>query len=1462
MNSTVRQIVFWVLIVLGAVILYQFFSRTSGKGPTAIDYATLIQKIRSGDVSELKVRSSEVLATTKDGTYKTELALEPMRAEVMKVATEKKDDSGSLRVPKVEEETSSGFGVVFNYILLYLPLLLILGVWIFMLRQVQSGGNKALSFGKSRAKLLNTQQKRVTFKDVAGVSEAKEELQEIIEFLKEPQKFQKLGGRIPKGVLMVGPPGTGKCITGDSLILTQKGLMEIQDVPKYFWVNPETNEVAGAYLPTVDLATVKDTQKPASHWYNLGEQPTLRVTLKQGMTLEGTPEHPIVVMNKDGKLEFRRLDQLEEGDSVAVKFNSQVFGHLRTVDAEKAYLMGLLTGDGNMSISNRVALTSVDEEINAFFRSHIRQRYGAEQHIGIGTDGITSVVSSWKIKKDLLGAGMSALLANDKQIPDTILQAPKETVVAFLQGLFDADGYFQRYTFGYSTVSKKLAQQVTTLLLNLGVVPRLHIKNEVSETHPQAVYEVTVSGATLPIFAREVGFRLTRKQQLLNDCLTQTHADNACNAGISECWQDAGLVFSPVTDIAHGWAEVFDFTVPETHSFLSNGIISHNTLLARAVAGEANVPFFSISGSDFVEMFVGVGASVTGDTPILVKADGTTKLMPIGEFVDRYYQGDAEGFTVSVDGVQTLGFAELDTKFKGSSKTFVKGSAWTKVQGVYRHRVSEIYEVRYLGGTVRMTADHSVFIRTRDGIKAIAARDLKAGDKLVNLPFKVRGEYSAATGTPHFVRGHEFQPLAENMFLNIAEHEAATADKYAFALAQQGAMSQKAIGAAVGVAQATVGNWQMGRFQPRALSTNYTTTEFPERVPVTPALLKLFGYYTAEGRENGCVEFTFGTHETALHADCNALMFEVFGLTPTITHTADNSTKLTFYSAPVGRFFARHCGKGSKNKHIPSILWDLPRDYFLAYLEGYTLGDGYTTKEGKLSATSASHQLIQELAWLCALHGIKAGIRQGTQTGGRVLKNKPLPEGTYWNLIIGKTSHPFANDGSQTPQGKHAIVQEVTVKPFDGYVYDLCGCDHEAFFGGEKPILLHNSRVRDLFEQGKKNAPCIIFIDEIDAVGRHRGAGLGGGHDEREQTLNQLLVEMDGFESSDGVIIMASTNRPDVLDPALLRPGRFDRRVMVSRPDVKGREGILKVHTRKIPLGDDVEIGVVARGTPGFTGADLANLVNEAALNAARYNKKVVSMADFELAKDKVLMGPERRSMVISEAEKKVTAYHEAGHTLVGLKVPNADPVHKVTIIPRGMALGLTQQLPEGDRHSYTKDYLLGQIAILMGGRIAEDVFLSSITTGASNDIERATELARSMVCEYGMSELGPLTFGKKEEQIFLGREISQHRDYSEDTAIRIDAQVKKIIEGQYERAYRIITENRAIMENLTHALLERETLDGVQIRRIVAGLPLDGDDEEPSNPTTGRRLPEAKEPTANSLKQPILPPITGPAAA
>jgi len=416
-----------------------------------------------------------------------------------------------------------------------------------------------------------------------------------------------------------------------------------------------------------------------------------------------------------------------------------------------------------------------------------------------------------------------------------------------------------------------------------------------------------------------------------------------------------------------------------------------------------------------------------------------------------------------------------------------------------------------------------------------------------------------------------------------------------------------------------------------------------------------------------------------------------------------------------------------------------------------------------------------------------------TKLGGRI------PKGV---LLIGAP-------GTGKTLLARAIAGEADV-PF----FSISGSDFVEMFVG-----VGASRVRDLFLQGKRNAPCIIFIDEIDAVGRHRGAGLGGGHDEREQTLNQLLVEMDGFEANEGVILIAATNRPDVLDPALLRPGRFDRQVVVPVPDIKGREEILKVHSGRSPLGEDVDLAVLARGTPGFTGADLENLVNEAALLAARLDKEKIEMVDLEQAKDKVLMGVERKSMIIPYEERKITAYHESGHTLVAKMIPGTDPIHKVTIIPRGRALGLTQQLPIDEKHTYPKDYLLNNISVMMGGRVAEELVLERQTTGAGNDIERSTEIARKMICEWGMSEkLGPLAYGKKEEQIFLGREFAQHRDYSEETARLIDDEVRNIVTQAYEKAKEIIQKNMAVLHRLANTLLEKEVLDGNQIDLLIRG--------------------------------------------
>jgi cell division protease FtsH len=454
-----------------------------------------------------------------------------------------------------------------------------------------------------------------------------------------------------------------------------------------------------------------------------------------------------------------------------------------------------------------------------------------------------------------------------------------------------------------------------------------------------------------------------------------------------------------------------------------------------------------------------------------------------------------------------------------------------------------------------------------------------------------------------------------------------------------------------------------------------------------------------------------------------------------------------------------------------------------------TEAQGKITFEDVAGVEEAKEELTEIIAFL-------KDPKKFTKLGGRLPKGVLLvgPPGTGKTLLA------------------RAIAGEAGV-PF----FSISGSDFVEMFVG-----VGASRVRDLFVQGKKNAPCIIFIDEIDAVGRHRGAGLGGGHDEREQTLNQLLVEMDGFESNEGVILISATNRPDVLDPALLRPGRFDRQVVVPRPDVKGREAILKVHAKQTPLAPDVDLSVIARGTPGFSGADLANVVNEAALLAARKDKSLVDMRDFDDAKDKVLMGVERRSMVISEEEKKNTAYHEAGHTLVAKLIPGTDPVHKVSIIPRGRALGITMQLPIEDKHSYSREALYNKIAVLMGGRAAEELVFNTMTTGAGNDIEHATEIARKMICEWGMSDkMGPVTFGKKDEQIFLGREMAATKNFSEATAVEIDNEIRHIVEDNYDRARRLLQENMDTLIRLSQSLIEKENLTGAEVDEIIKqGLP------------------------------------------
>ncbi|MCL4353000.1 AAA family ATPase [Patescibacteria group bacterium] len=839
------------------------------------------------------------------------------------------------------------------------------------------------------------------------------------------------------------------------------------------------------------------------------------------------------------------------------------------------------------------------------------------------------------------------------------------------------------------------------------------------------------------------------------------------------------------------------------------------TLLARSVAGEAGVPFFSMAGSEFMEMLVGVGASVTGDTPILIQENGKTNLLPIGEFVDKFYKNETHEGIVSINNFYTLGFDKEERSgfygYRNGKMQTIKNSSFKKISSIFRHRVNEIYEIHYLGGVIKATADHSIFIRRSGRILSIATRDLKKGDLLVELPLNIRLPYLKGERQRHKIISHKFTGASVNLVLDVWNDDSIEIEKYKFATSQKGLMSQYAIASQIGVSQATVGHWQNNIYSPQKLSKKLVKLHLPDKVLLAPTLMRLFGYYTAEGRGTNSLEFTFGAHEKYLHQDVISSMREIFGIEPVLRETQDNSLKIIYYSAHLGRFFARHCGNGSHNKHIPEFLWDLPQEYFFEFLRGYWEGDGYRTKSGKLSMTSCSKQLILELSWLCSMHGIKVGIKHSRQKAGRVIKNrnKPLPGGDYWSLIIGKTSDPFLDkDIKSSNQFKRAIVKKIVKKPYKGFVYDLCGVENEAFFGGEKPVLLHNSRVRDLFNTAKKSQPAIIFIDEIDAIGRQRGVGLMGGHDEREQTLNQILVEMDGFSPTEQLVVVAATNRPDVLDPALIRPGRFDRRVVLDLPDVEGRRAILAIHAKGKPFEETVDWEKAAKRTVGFSGADLENMLNEAAILAARFNKKAIDMKDLEEAATKVKLGPEKRRLQ-SDQDRKMTAYHEAGHALVSWQMPHMDPIHRISIVSRGLSLGHTMMEPTERVHE-TKTHLLEQVAVMLGGRAAESLVFNEMTTGASDDIARATEVARTMVVEYGMSDLGPINLDGERRPFY------EQATLSPDMASKVDSQVKRITDEAYKIAASVLQKLTKKLDLLAGELLKKETIEAEEFERLI----------------------------------------------
>ncbi|MDO8659769.1 MAG: ATP-dependent zinc metalloprotease FtsH [Candidatus Parcubacteria bacterium] len=1025
-----------IMIFMLITALYLVISDTRKVVPE-IPISVLAKNVSAGEVKKILVEGDKLTVTYINDEVKT------VKKEVGSSLSQTLFNYGvnaeALAKTEIEIKNESGFMfVLVNILPFLLPIIFIIFFFWYLSRQVKGAGMQAMTFGQSKARITdpNDKNNRVTFKDVAGCKEAKEELKEIVDFLKSPKKFLDIGARIPKGVILTGAPGTGKCVVGDTLIQTSKGLVAIDDVPKYFGVNFD-NTVDGLNIITLDKKTGSLKLSQASHWYSLGEQDTVSVKTESGFSLEGTPEHPIITVDKEtGHFIFKQLGDITKEDWCVLGSSTDTFGsYTKIPSSEGAYLLGVLTGDGCLTIKDRIIVSTADVEILSRIQKISKNIFGKE-FSKTSTGLYDYELRDVEAKKQLISWGIVETYARHKKIPEWIRLASKEHIGQFLRGLFDTDGTVEKGgSVSFSSASLDLVRDVQLMLLNLGVVVRSYERTK--RYNNQLQHYIVIYGDFVERFQSEVGFSVERKKVRLESVCAKQRNTNINiiplqNILIKKVWKEmvsttdqnlnrefysqslykntkryisgermpsqkgmsvfiegalkvspyinnmpevahlknlssGKFFFTKISSISKGKAKVYDLTVPVTHNFLANGFINHNTLLARAVAGEASVPFFHLSGSEFVEMFVGVGAS----------------------------------------------------------------------------------------------------------------------------------------------------------------------------------------------------------------------------------------------------------------------------------------------------------------------------------------------------------------------------------------------------------------------------------------------------------------RVRDLFKMAKKAAPAIIFVDEIDAIGRTRGGGFGGGNDEREQTLNQILVEMDGFEPNDKVIVMAATNRPDVLDPALVRPGRFDRKVLLDLPDRADREEILKIHAVKKPLAEDINLKLIAERTPGFSGADLYSLMNEGAILAARENRKKVFQFDLIRAIEKVMLGPERKSHLLSKKEKEITAYHEAGHALVASVLPYADPVHKVSIIARGNAGGYTLKLPLEERRLQSKKEFIDDIAMSLGGYVAEQMIFGDVTTGPSSDLQMATNLARAMVTRWGMSDvIGPVALSSSGGKRDWGESVD--KEYSENISMQVDAEVKRIITDGLKSAEKVLAEHRKAFDAIAHKLIEVETLEQEEYEKIL----------------------------------------------
>ena len=1472
-------LIFWGLSVAADLFL--------PKEIVQVPLSKIIEAVKEDKVKEMVVSDNEVAATLKDEDKMLISSKEPM-VSMSEILQGEGIDVGKINFRVENNKGWKAFGEILSLVLTVgLPLMLIF--WMFSRQAGKGGAGGMFGFGKSTAKLFIKGKQSLKFADVAGVEEAKNDLMEVVDFLKHPEKYRKMGARAPKGVLLVGPAGVGKTllaravageanvpfysmagsefmemlvgvgasVSGETPVLVREKrgvrLVPVAEVVDAYYKKGESEmmkKVKGLKTLGFDKkenkfwgTRSKKSKKlvfGGSAWKSV--EAVYRHKVKEmyeveflGGKLETTGDHSVFV-RRSGWIEAKRVDELKKGDILvnlpmktrywdgdlkrtlhrikAHKFKMKLddlwLNVWRDDEAEwkkydyvrrnalglKQSELGEQVGVCQMTVSNwqrdihvprlvskKLVKLNLPEKVKV--TKDLMWLLGIYTAEGRGsgrlefTFGSTEkelILKTARLMKKAFGLGEPKIKATEtnsikvtyyshhlgrffghycgngshnKKIPEFLWDLPREYFLNFLKGWVDGDGYVYREgkLTGVS-VSHRLIRELAWLScmhgIKVGVREELMKGGRVIRTKPlpdSRAWKLIIGKTSNPFLKKKAKYPSQFKKCYIKKIVKKKfdgYVYDLCgveNEGFFGGEKPMLLHNSRARDLFStakkaGRAIIFIDEI-DAIGRMRGGIDGGHGEREQTL----NQILVEMDGFDANTTVVVLAASVVGETPIMIKEDDEVRVEGIGRLIDRYFDGEEEG-EVEVKGIETLGFERKKYKHNLHRKNlYFSHSAFKKVNSVFRHKVKEIYEIKYIGGELRATGSHSVFVRSYKGLVTKAVSELKQGDVLVDVPFKV----NRTNKELRKLRAHKFE---ENWRMELPvfdiELEEEWQGKYAYAMLAVG--SQGEVAKLAGVSQGTVSNWRAGE-----------GGEFPKNVRVTAELCRLLGYYAAEGYARWEVDFCFSIKEVDLVEDLIRLVKEIFGIEPDrIGRQTPGAVNIIYSATPLAKFLIKQVGKGASHKHIPPFLFEAPKEYFVEFLRGLWEGDGHQDKRGKGEITSVSQSLIVELNWLARMHGIKTYMGGFVaKEGRRINRGKPLSAVQAYRLGWGKAANPFEDfEMEKNYPSKRAVVTEVKKVPFEGFVYDLCGVENEAFFGGESPVLLHN------------------------------------------------------------------TNRGDLLDPALLRPGRFDRRVVLEMPDIEDRKGILAIHAKGKPFVKALDWEAVARRTVGFSGADLENMLNEAAIKAARENKTEIAMEDVEDAALKVKLGAEKRRKQ-TEEDRLMTAYHEAGHAIVNF-VEGLDPVHRISIVSRGMALGYTLIPPKQDRVHETRSRLIKQMAMAMGGRAAEDLVFSDLTTGAAADISHATGLARNMVVEWGMSSLGPVNMGPQIDVDNFGKAYFEPSSISDRMLARVDDEIGKLVNEAFERAKRVLAANKKKLEKVAKVLVEKESLDEKEFAELM----------------------------------------------